>query len=288
MENKILKRLLKIQEREITEHQVYLSLARTLTPEKQKILFEIAQQEKNHYETIKKITKKDRAPSKVKIFFYLILVKIFGLNFTLQLMERNESKAIISYQHLMRYDENLEILKNLEDEREHERKLISLIEEKRLTYVSDFILGMNDALVELTGALAGLTLALNNTKIIAMVGLITGIAASLSMGVSNYLASKEEREKEAKTAGIMTGISYILTVFILIFPYLIFNNVVLSLILTLFLSVFIVAVFNFYISVAKRQHFTSRFLTMATMSLSVAVINFVIGFLIKKLFGIET
>jgi VIT1/CCC1 family predicted Fe2+/Mn2+ transporter len=46
--------------------------------------------------------------------------------------------------------------------------------------------------VELTGALSGLTLAFRNTRLIAMAGLITGIAASLSMAGSEYLATKSE------------------------------------------------------------------------------------------------
>ena len=43
------------------------------------------------------------------------------------------------------------------------------------------VLGMNDAMVEMTGTLAGLTLAMQNTRLIALSGLITGIAATLSM-----------------------------------------------------------------------------------------------------------
>ena len=47
------------------------------------------------------------------------------------------------------------------------------------------VLGLNDALVELTGTIAGLTFVLTNTTLIAMAGIITGIAATLSMAASN-------------------------------------------------------------------------------------------------------
>jgi VIT1/CCC1 family predicted Fe2+/Mn2+ transporter len=67
--------------------------------------------------------------------------------------------------------------------------------------------------------LAGLTLALNNAKIIAMVGLITGIAASMSMAVSNYLDAKEENNKNPLFSGYVTGLAYIFTVITLIFPF---------------------------------------------------------------------
>jgi VIT1/CCC1 family predicted Fe2+/Mn2+ transporter len=285
MKKEILKRLLLAQKREITEYYIYLNLAKNLSVEKSKILTEIAQQEKHHYEILKKVTGKEVDPSKLKIIFVTLLAKILGFNFALQLMESGEIFSQNFYKKIG--EKELETIKMIEDEREHERKLISLIDEKRLAFVGDFILGLNDALVELTGALAGLTLALNDTKIIAMVGLITGVAASLSMGASNYLAVREKREKEAMTAGLMTGISYIFTVLILVFPYLIFKTAVVALIFTFIFAVFVVGIFNFYVSVAQRQNFVSRFSRMIVISFSVAAINFGISYLIKRVFGIE-
>ena len=67
-----------------------------------------------------------------------------------------------------------------------------MIREKQLDYVGSIVLGLNDALVELTGALAGLTLALQNTRLIAIAGLITAIAASFSMAASEYLSNKSD------------------------------------------------------------------------------------------------
>ena len=52
-----------------------------------------------------------------------------------------------------------------EDEERHEQKLLAILDEERLQYVGSMVLGLNDALVELTGTLAGLTLALQNTKL---------------------------------------------------------------------------------------------------------------------------
>jgi VIT1/CCC1 family predicted Fe2+/Mn2+ transporter len=287
MKKETLKKLLLAQKREITEYYVYLNLAKGLPPEKSKILLEIAEQEKRHYETLKKTTGKEVTPSKIKIVFTTLLAKILGLNFTLQLMERGEIVSQSFYRAISEKEKELAILRMVEEEREHERKLIALIDEKRLAFVGDFILGLNDALVELTGALAGLTLALSNTKIIAMVGLITGIAASLSMGASNYLAAREQREKEAMIAGSMTGIAYIITVLILVSPYLIFKTAMIALIFTFIFSVLVVGIFNFYVSVAKRQDFASRFSRMIIISFSVAAINFGVGSLIKRIFGIE-
>lgn len=62
----------------------------------------------------------------------------------------------------------------------------------RLSYMSSVVLGLNDALVEFTGALAGFTLALNEPRLVALTGSITGVAAALSMAASEYLSTKSD------------------------------------------------------------------------------------------------
>jgi len=153
--------------------------------------------------------------------------------------------------------------------------------------VSSFVLGLNDALVELTGALAGLTLALRETHLIAAVGLITGIAAALSMSAAEYLSTKEEEGKNALQAGTITGIAYLVTVILLILPYFFISNALLALSITLIIALIIIFLFTFYTSVARRLPFGRRFLEMAAISLGVATVNFFIGFAVKQAFGVE-
>lgn len=70
----------------------------------------------------------------------------------------------------------------IEDEEGHEQRLIAMIDEERLRFVGSVVLGLNDALVELTGTLAGLSFAFQDNRLLALSGLINGIAASMSMG----------------------------------------------------------------------------------------------------------
>jgi len=146
--------------------------------------------------------------------------------------------------------------------------------------------------VELTGALAGLTLALAETRVVAVVGLITGIAASLSMAASEYLSSKSEgvtgSGKNPLTAASFTGLAYVLTVVVLILPFLLVANVYLGLGLTLTAAVLIIALFTGYISVAKELEFWPRFFEMALISLGVAAISFVLGWVVRLTFGLDT
>jgi VIT1/CCC1 family predicted Fe2+/Mn2+ transporter len=217
--------------------------------------------------------------------FYLIS-RIFGLSFGLKLMEHGEGKAQATYRAIS--DSVPQALDIAREEDEHEQQLIQMIDEERLDYVGSMIRGLNDALVELTGALAGLTLALENSRLVAMAGLITGIAASLSMGSTEYLASKSEESKKAPLKSVLyTGTAYILTVLFLVLPYLLLTNVFMALAIMILDAIIVIIVFNFYISVAKELSFSRRFSEMALISLGIAAISFGIGFLVRELLGVE-
>jgi VIT1/CCC1 family predicted Fe2+/Mn2+ transporter len=201
-------------------------------------------------------------------------------------MERGEEEAQKNYASIAAIIPDAARLQHEEDE--HEQKLIGMLSEERLEYAGSVVLGLNDALVELTGALAGLTLALQNVKLIALSGLITGIAAAMSMAASEYLSTRSEKTaKNPVRAAVYTGIAYIFTVILLILPYLLFENYFFDLAWSLTTAVLIIAAFNFYISVAKDEPFRERFLEMAGLSLGVATFSFVIGYLIRLWLGIE-
>ena len=201
-------------------------------------------------------------------------------------MERGEENAQANYAQLR--DQIPEIDNWIQDEEIHEQKLLAMLDEERLRYVGSVVLGLNDALVELTGALAGLTLALRDVKLIALSGLVTGIAASFSMAASEYLSTRtEDTQKHPTRAAIYTGIAYIITVTLLVLPYLLISNYILDLAITLTIAVMIIAAFNYYVSVAKDEPFRSRFLEMAGISLGVAVLSFVIGNFIRQWLGVE-
>ena len=110
----------------------------------------------------------------------------------------------------------------------------------------------------------------------------------MSMAASEYLSTRSEKTtKQPVRAAIYTGIAYIITVTLLVLPYLLFKNYYLDLAITLTIAIIIIAVFNYYISVAKEESFRERFLEMAGLSLSVALFSFVIGYFIRQWLGIE-
>lgn len=280
-------RLLAFQQLELTEHEIYARLAQGLPEsENRRILERISTDELRHARDWQALTGQEVKPRGLWVVLYTWVARIFGLTFGLKLMERGEERAQAGYKELLGIIPNVEAW--LKDEEEHEHELLGMLEEERLHYAGSVVLGLNDALVELTGALAGLTLALQNTRLIALSGLIIGIAAALSMAASEYLSTRSEgTEKHPLRAAVYTGIAYIVTVALLILPYLLFANYYLDLALTLLVAVLIIAVFNFYISVAKDEPFGRRFAEMALLSFSVAAISFAVGFLARKLLGVE-
>jgi VIT1/CCC1 family predicted Fe2+/Mn2+ transporter len=280
------KRLLQSQKNEITEYHIYKRLAVKADDKNRKVLLKISEDELNHYNIWKELTGKEVKPNKFKIFKYYFISRIFGLTFGLKLMERGEENAQVCYRALGLKSSDMDRI--IDEENDHEDELLKMLDENYLKYTGSIVLGLNDALVELTGALAGFTLALKNAKLIALVGLVTGIAAALSMASSEYLSTKAEGdEKSPVKASVFTGIAYILTVLLLIFPYLIFTNYFVCLAITLLVAVFIIFIFNYYISITKDLSFKRHFLEMILLSFGVAALSFFIGYILRYFLGVE-
>ena len=283
----IRQQLIFAQREEITEHHIYSKLAeQTKDPENKKVLAQIADDELRHYKLWAAYTNKEVSPSHWEIKKYYWISKIFGLTFGLKLMEKGEEKAQINYGLIA--TEVPEALTVAEDENNHENELLGLIQEEHLKYMGSIVLGLNDALVEILGTLAGLTFALQNTKLVALAGIITGIAGALSMSSSEYLSNKAEGKNElAVKSSVFTGIAYVIAVIFLVVPYLIFTSPFAALLVALFDSILIVFLFTYYISVANDQPFRKRFLEMVILSTVVGLISFGLGYLVRILFGID-
>lgn len=276
-----------LQSAETTGHHIYRRIAKILPEGKNRsVLEQLAADELGHYQALKTYTRREAAPSWLVIWFYVLVARVFGFTFGIKLLEQGEERAQHNYTEVAGLIP--EIAAILAKEEEHEDELLGMLDEERLHYIGSVVLGLNDALVELTGALAGLTLALQNTRLIALTGLITGISASVSMAASEYLSTRaEETTKQPMRAAIYTGIAYILTVALLIMPYLLLDSYLLCLVIALIVAVAIIALFNYYISVAKGENFRRRFLEMAGVSLGVALFSFVIGFIIRQWLGVD-
>ena len=201
-------------------------------------------------------------------------------------MEKGEANAEKEYVKLRKTVKNIDAI--IKDEEAHEKTLIALIEEEKLGYMSSMVLGINDAIVEITGALAGFTFALQNTKVIGVAGLITGIAGALSMSAAEYLSQKSEKtHRNPLKAAFYTGIVYLLVICILVLPYFIVNSYYSAIIFTFIGVVLVVVLFSFFVSVIEETHFKHIFWEMLLICLGVSFVAFLIGLGARKILNIN-
>ena len=283
----VLKGLRRMQQEEVDSHAIYLRVAATTKGENRAILERIAEDELSHSRVWEGYTGATLRPNRLRVWFYALMAKTLGFTFTVKLLEKGEVIGQDFYATLAA--EVPEIEKVRDDEARHEQELIGMLDEERLRFVGSMVLGMNDALVELTGALAGFSFALRNTRLVALAGLITGISATLSMTSSSYLSAKAEEDPDAFKSSMYTGFMYLVTVGLMSLPYLLLPSDMVFWALGAMSAVVvaIIAGFNFYIAVAKELDFRRRFLEMLVLCVAVTVVSFAIGSVVKKLLGID-
>lgn len=279
--------LLGLQRDEHTACEVYRRLAASeRDPVRRRVLLRLTEDEARHCAALRTRTGRDAAPDRKRVAAYVWMSRTLGPTFVMRLLEQCERGAERLYLSCAGGDEFVRIAR---EERQHGEALTLLAGRMPLSYISSVVLGLNDALVEFTGALAGFTLALDDARLVALTGGITGIAAALSMAASEYLSTKSARNpgKRPLRAALCTGTAYVVTVALLILPYLLFARAVAALGVMLLAALAIIALFNYYYAVVRRENFRRRFLEMAVLSFSIAGISFLIGYLLKWVAGIN-
>ena len=261
----------RMQDNEATDQRVYAALAKQASLQKNsEILEKMSHDEGLHCAVWGRYTGIEAKADMFRVWLFVVLGKIFGLVFVINLMEGGEARSI------------------MEDETRHEAQLAAMIHEEKLSYISSMVLGLNDALVELTGALAGFTLALNDNRMVGMAGFITGVAATLSMAASEYLSKKADTsEKHPLKAAVYTGVAYMITVAFLLLPYIVFESPLVALGFCLFDAALIILGFTYFVSVVRKESFVRGFTEMITISFSVAGISFLIGWAARSWLNID-
>ena len=113
----------------------------------------------------------------------------------------------------------------------------------------------------------------------------------MSMAASAFLSARadaeagngagEAEEGCALKTALYTGMAYIVTVLLLVSPYMFISNSTAALAVMLLAALGIIAFFNFYLSVARETSFRRGFLVMAGISALVALISYGFGYLLR-------
>lgn len=278
--------------REDLGQRVYMALSAhpKIAEENRETLRKIAAMEERHVAALDRRFGTRRV-GELRVLLVLLLVKVFGFTFTLKQLERIQGRVLTPSAKQEAGARAPDLLLVFQEEDVVDQELLTLLDEERLYYISSMVLGLNDALVELSGAIAGFTFALRDNNLIALSGIITGISASLSMASSEFLSTRADgrSRKTPLKAALITGLAYVVTVSLMVFPYLLFPNhrYVPALFVMLCIVITIIFIFSYFISVAKGENFKRNFGEMAAVSLSVAFVSFLIGILVRNALGIE-
>jgi VIT1/CCC1 family predicted Fe2+/Mn2+ transporter len=283
---------------ELFAYKLYSALAgRFPDGESRRMLTELADQELSHvrfWVDVGGFSQDSLRPSRLKYSLLVAASVLLGPAFTIRWLERGEDRAIAAYKNLLddgalTADQRSSVRKMLQEEEEHEQLLEQGIQDERRVYLGAAVLGLNDALVELTGGLTGLASSISDPKLIGFAALVVGVAASMSMAASNFLSVDigEESELRPGKAAAYTGIAYIVVVVGLVLPFFLLTDRRVALAISWAFAVAIIAAFSYYSSVMQRRSFVRRFTIMLALGLGVAVISFGIGRALGAVIGIE-
>lgn len=283
---------------ELFAYKLYSALAdRFPDGESRMMLTELAEQELSHvrfWVGVGGFSESSVHASRLKYLLLLTASVVLGPAFTIRWLERGEDRAIAAYKGILddgalTADQRESVRKMLQEEEEHERLLERGVEDERRLYLGAAVLGLNDALVELTGGLTGLASSISDPKLIGFASLVVGVAASMSMAASNFLSVDigEESELRAGKAAAYTGIAYIVVVVGLVLPFFLLTDRRMALVISWMSAVAIIAGFSYYSAVMQGRSFLRRFGIMLGLGLGVAVISFGIGRALGAMIGIE-
>lgn len=143
---------------------------------------------------------KHKKSSSRKLLLYKILRTLLGSRLFITLLEMKESTSTDEYydyfkEPILTEDEKAILSKIIEDELEHERTFNRQKSTINIDNIRDFILGMNDGLVEILGTVTGLSAVYPKSPLtVGTAGLVVGVAGAMSMAIGAYTSVRSQRQ----------------------------------------------------------------------------------------------
>jgi VIT1/CCC1 family predicted Fe2+/Mn2+ transporter len=268
---------------EFSDFTLYERLSRTVSPDSpfNGVLKELSATERKHYEFWKRYVPDEKPRlAKLKLYWILFLRRFFGLTFATRYLDRHEANVVKEYHGLAQLipdDDRHAYDEMVEDEIEHEKAFAKKVESSAVRYISFVVLGLADALVEISGIHAGWLGLFQKTEIAGLAGVIAGGAASLAMASAAFAQAKQGFTGSARLSAIYTGISYFVTAIILATPYFLTPNMILALGTSLTLAVTILAITTWYSIVIQQKPFMKDFVEILTILFATTIVVFVLG-----------
>jgi len=278
---------------EYTDYMVYKRLSessRTKDPKFKEILTTLSSTEFKHYQFWKKYSPDTKVSvSTWTVYLTLFLRLIFGTTFAIKYLEKHESAVIKRYKSVkssIPEADQREFDEMVRDEEEHENTFMEQMQGRYLKYISFIILGLADAIVEISGIHAGSLGIYHSTEITGLAGIVAGAAASIAMASAAYAQAKQGFQGSATISALFTGVSYFINAIILAAPYFVTGSQIVAISTSVVLAVFIIAFISYYNSVVSQSHFLRDFGELAGIMLGASAALFLFGLLIRSVFGI--
>lgn len=244
--------------------------------------------ERGHYEFWRKyVPGEEPKLAKMKLYWVLFLRKFFGLTFATRYLDRHEANVVGEYTGLaglIPEEDRGAFDAMVADEKEHEKAFAMKVESAAVAYISFVVLGLADALVEISGIHAGWLGLFEKTEIAGLAGVIAGGAASLAMASAAFAQAKQGFKGSARLSAAYTGVSYFVTAVILASPYFLTSSMVLALGGSLTLAVVILAITTWYSVVIQAKLFMRDFLEILLILFATTVVVFGLGYVVSAAF----
>jgi VIT1/CCC1 family predicted Fe2+/Mn2+ transporter len=275
---------------EYSDHTLYDRLSNTVGSDSPyaEVLKELAKKELGHYEFWRKYVPGERPRlGRLKLYWILFLRRFLGLTFATRYLDRHEANVVQEYQGLSRLIPDADkpaYEEMVADEREHEKAFAMKVESSAVRYISFVVLGLADALVEISGIHAGWLGLFDKTEIAGLAGVIAGGAASLAMASAAFAQAKQGFKGSARLSAVYTGVSYFVTAVILATPYFLTSSMIFALGSSLTLAVMILAVTTWYSIVIQQKAFLRDFVEILAILFATTIVVFALGSAVSAAF----
>lgn len=233
-------------------------------------------------------------PSTSRVFLNLIVLcrLLFGVTFVVKTLEGHEKKTLEEYRLMVSRLEHNSVEKQaiekiISEEVEVERQLVGHIDESVVKYLGFMMLGVADAIIELTGVQTGFLGVSSSTIVAGIAGLIVGCAAAVSMGAASYLQARQGVSESPAVSGFVTGGIYMLTVITLVSPYFILRDMLYAFMLSILSAIVLTAFFTFFSTILQEKSFSKEFLINISILAAVAAGTYILGRALGELFGAD-
>ena len=275
---------------EWSDYTLYERLSKTVASNSpfSEVLRMLSATEHGHYEFWKKYVPEEKPKlDKLKLYWVLFLRRFLGLTFATRYLDRHESNVVAEYAGLaplIPEADKVAFDVMVADEREHEKAFALKVESSAVEYISFVVLGLADALVEISGIHAGWLGLFEKTEIAGLAGVIAGGAASLAMASASFAQAKQGFKGSARLSAAYTGVSYFITAVILATPYFLTRDMILALGSSLTLAVVILAITTWYSIVIQQKPFFKDFAEILAILFATTILVFALGTIVSTAF----